>query len=119
MGAARVVGPAGEAKYGSAAAAMNGGDCVVVGNRVGVVMGLKPIAIGDPYALNFDGVIDLDAKSDDTWSDGDLLYWDATALHLTDTAGANKTAGIAVGDKANAAIRASVDLNASVGSTTV
>lgn len=103
----------------SAAAALSGGDVVVVGNRVAVVQGSSPIAIGDSYGLEFHGPWELDAKSTDEWADGAILYWDATEEELTDTAGSNKTAGIAIGAKANGQLRAGVDLNASVGSTTV
>ncbi len=119
MAAARIVGPPGETKRFNAASALSAGDVEVVGNRVGIVSGTKPIAVGDDHTLITAGNIELDAVSGDTWSDGDLLYWDATALNLTDTVGSNKSAGIAVDAKTSGTIRATVDLNASVASTTI
>ena len=119
MAAARIVGPPGESKRFSAAAAMSAGDVEVLGERIGIVSGTEPIAVGDDYTLITGGNIELDAVSGDVWSAGDLLYWDATALKLTDTVASNKSAGIAVADKASGVIRATVDVNASVASTTI
>jgi predicted RecA/RadA family phage recombinase len=111
--------PAGELKQYSAAAAYTPGEVLVVGERIGVVSGSKPIAIGDDYTLLISGTFEIDAASADSWSDGDILYWDATGNELTDTASSHKSAGIAAADKAAAATVALVDLNASVGSTTI
>ena len=119
MAAARVVGPSGQAKYGSAATALTSGGCIVVGERVGVINGVSPIAAGDPYTVEFSGIYELDALSTDVWDDGAILYWDDSNDRLTDTASSHKTAGIAVGAKISGTTRASVDLNASVGSITV
>lgn len=95
----------------SAAAAMDPGDVEVIGERIGIVSGGKPIEIGDDYTLQTCDVFEMDAKSADEWSDGDVLYWDASERELTDTAGSNVKAGLAVGDKASGATRADCDIN--------
>ena len=107
---------AGQQKFASAASALSGGDVVVVGERVGVVMGTKPVDVGDAYTVEFKNVYSILALVTDVWDDGVLIYWDATAGNLTDTASSHKTAGIAHGAKANGDTRALVDPNASVAS---
>ncbi len=103
----------------SAAAALTPGDVVVEGERITVVSGTKPIAVGDDYTLQTDGVFEMNALSTDTWSAGDLLYWDDTNNRLTDTAASHKTAGLAAADKASGATKADCDINAAVSDTTV
>lgn len=119
MASAEIINSGGTIKRFSAAAAKTPGSVELWGNMVGVVSGTKPIAIGEDYTLIVDGPVELDATSADAWSDGDLLYWNASTAKLTDTASSNKTAGLAVGAKAASATRAVVYLNASVGSATV
>lgn len=115
----RVGSPYGELPRFNSGVARSPGDVEVVGNRVGVVVGTKPVAVGDDYTLKTAGVmLEMPAKSSDEWSDGALLYWDDTADELTDTAGSNKTAGLAVGAKTNGQTTAGVDINASVASAT-
>jgi len=57
------------------------------------------------------GVFTLAAKSTDTWSDGDQLYWDSTNAELTTTASGNTKAGTAVGAKAATVTTSNVLLN--------
>lgn len=109
----------GEQKVYSAAGALTPGDVVVVGNRVGVVAGSKPVAVGDDYTLQPEGVFEMTALSTDVWADGDIIYWDDGNNRLTDIASTHKSAGIAVGAKASGETKALCDLNASVGSTTI
>jgi predicted RecA/RadA family phage recombinase len=103
----------------SAAAALTPGEVLVVGNRVGVVSGTKPIAIGEDYTLQMDGVFDMPILGTDTPAKGALLYWDAGNNRLTTTASTHKSAGLAVETKANGPTRIKCDLNASVASATV
>lgn len=110
---------AGELKRYDASAALEPGDVVVVGSRIGVVVGCSPIAIGDDYTLRTDGVHTMDAKTTDDWADGAQLYWDASAEELTDTVGSNKTAGLAVGAKTNGQTTADCDVNASASTTVI
>lgn len=109
----------GELKRYDASAAMDPGDVEVVGSRIGVVVGCSSIAIGDDYTLRTDGVHEMDAKTTDEWDDGAQLYWDATNDELTDTAGSNKTAGLAVGAKTNGQTTADCDINASASTTVI
>lgn len=110
---------AGELKRYDSSVAREPGDVEVVGSRIGVVVGCSPIAAGDDYTLRLDGVHDMDAKTTDDWADGAQLYWDATNEELTDTAGSNKTAGLAVGAKTNGQTRADCDINASASTTVI
>lgn len=105
-------------RYG-AAAAMSAGDVEVIGNRVCPLEGTQDVEAGDDYCVHTVGVFTMAAKSTDAWDDGDLLYWDATLNQLTDTAGSNKSAGLAVGAKSASATTAVCDINASVASGTV
>lgn len=102
-----------------AAGALAAGDVVVDGSRIHVVSGTKAVAAGDDYTGQLTGVFELDATSADVWADGDLLYWDDTTNKLTDVASTHKSAGIAMGAKAATVLKALVDLNASVASTTI
>ena len=74
------------------------GGVIVAGNQVRVA--LVALANGDSGECAVAGVWKLDATSADAWDDGDILYWNAGTSKLTDTVGANKQAGFAVGDKA-------------------
>lgn len=94
-------------------AAISSGDVVVITPRIGVAQ--ADIAVGATGALRLCGVCDLDATSADSWSAGATLYWNATTSKLTDTAGANPTAGIAFEDKAALTTTAAVILNGMAG----
>lgn len=106
-------------KMNTAPADLNAGEVRVVGNRIGVVYDPDGVDTGDPYTLIAAGIFTMAAKSADSWSDGDLLYWDDTNNELTTTAGSNTPAGLAVWDKAASATTARCDINASVASRTV
>jgi predicted RecA/RadA family phage recombinase len=106
-------------KKASAAAAYTPGEVLVIGNRVGVVSGTKPIAIGDDYTLQTSGIFEMPVLGTDTPAEGALLYWDATNNRCTTTASTHKSAGLAVAAKASGPTRMLVDLNASVASGTI
>lgn len=110
---------AGTVKMFSAAGALSAGDVALMGSRIGIVSGSKPIAVGDDYTLQSTGVFTMSALSTDVWVDGDIIYWDDTNNQLTDTASTHKSAGLAVGAKASGATTADCDINASVGSATI
>lgn len=112
-------GPTAENKHSSAAGALSAGDVVVTGDRLEVVAGSKAVAVGDDWTGQLSGVFEMTALSTDTWSEGDILYWDDTNKRLTDTASTHKSAGIAAADKGSGAVLALCDLNASVASTTI
>jgi predicted RecA/RadA family phage recombinase len=103
----------------SAAGALTPGDVVVHGNRIGVVSGTKPIAVGDDYTLQVSGVFEVTILGTDTPADGALLYWDDTNKRLTTTASTHKSAGLSVGAKASGPTTHLCDLNASVASATI
>ncbi|HET6441670.1 MAG TPA: DUF2190 family protein [Phycisphaerae bacterium] len=66
-----------------------------------------------------EGVFELPAKSADTWSDGVVIYWDATEAELTDTSAGNTLAGTAVGAKVGAVTYAQVKLRSGAAGTVV
>lgn len=103
----------------AAAGALSIGDVVVEGNRVGVVVGSKAVAVGDDYTLAFGGVWEMTALSTDTPAVGAILYWDDGNNRITTTASTHKSAGLAAAAKASGETTALVDLNASVGSATI
>lgn len=105
--------------FPSASGALTPGEVLVIGNRVGVVSGTKPIATGEPYSLQVNGQFDMPCLSTDEPAVGALLYWDAGNNRCTTTASTHKSCGIAVHAKAAGATRVTVDLNASVASTTI
>lgn len=109
----------GTVKMTSAPADLSAGEVRVIGNRIGIVYDPDGVDSGDNYTLIVSGVCSLAAKSTDTWSDGDMLYWDDTNNELTSTAGSNTPAGLAVWDKSASTTTARVDINASVASRTV
>lgn len=109
----------GEIKKFNASGALNPGDVVVIGSRVGVVAGSKPVAAGDDYTLITAGIVELDALSTDTPAEGALMYWDAGNARLTTTASTHKSAGLAVAAKASGVSRMLIDLNTSVASATI
>ena len=112
-------GPISTIKQFASAGALAAGEVLVVGNRVGVVSGSKPIAIGDDYTLQMSGVFSMTILGTDTPAVGALLYWDATNNRLTTTASTHKSAGIAVEAKASGPTTILCDLNASVASGTI
>ena len=90
-------------------AAIAVGDVVVLGTRISIAK--IDIAVGVLGSVGMGGVYELAAKSADSWAAGATLYWDATLLHLTDTAGANPVAGFAFAAKLALATVAEVMVN--------
>jgi len=85
------------------------GGVIVCG--AGIRIAVKAIADGESGEAYAEGVFTLDATAADSWSDGDVLYWDTSTNKLTDVANANCVgAGHAVGDKASSATSAKVKL---------
>lgn len=77
----------------TAAAAIESGDAVVVGTKVGVAV--KDAAIGEKVAVSLEGVYELPKKAADNIAVGALCYWDADPGEITTTATDNTLAGIA------------------------
>jgi len=100
----------------TAGSALNPGDVVVIGSRIGVVAGSKAIASGEEYTLQVSGVFEMPVLSTDEPALGAMLYWDAGNTRLTTTASTHNTAGIAIKAKASGVARMEIDLNASVAS---
>jgi len=88
------------------------GDVVVLTNGIGVVVG-EDIIPGATGEIEVRTVWLLPALSTDTFALGEELYWDATNLQLTTTAGAHNKAGLAAATKAAGADYTTgyVDLN--------
>ena len=91
----------------TAAVAMD--EVVVVGTIVGIASTAG--AIGDVIALDVEGVYELTAKTE-AFTQGALLYWDATNKYLTTTATDNTLAGIAWEAKGASATTALIKINA-------
>lgn len=111
--------PAGTIQKFGAGAAKAPGEVEVIGNRIGVVSGVKPIAIGEDYTLQTLGVFEVTILGTDTPSEGDILYWDATNNRLTTTASSHKSAGLAAASKGSGITKILCDINASVASATI
>ena len=92
-----------------------GGVLIVAG---GIRIAINDIDDGDSGPAYDEGVFSLDAKTTDTCSDGDVLYWDATNEYLTTTADGNFFAGYAVGAKVSGDTSADVKLGKNCVATT-
>lgn len=103
----------------TASGALSAGEVIVIGNRVGVVMGSSPIASGDEYILATSGVFSVTTLGTDTPAEGALMYWDAGNNRATTTASTHKSCGLAVEAKGSGATSMLIDLNASVASGTI
>lgn len=85
----------------TATAAANGGDVIAAPDgRLGVVAGLKSVAIGDEVALHLKGEFDFKAKAADTFAAGATGYWDATNKEITSTSSGNTDLVVVVVAKA-------------------
>lgn len=82
-----------------AAAAIVSGAPVLVGSVLGVAV--ESAAIGEPVAVELEGVFNLPILGTDTPAVGAKLYWDAGNSRLTTTVGSNTEAGIAFAAKAS------------------
>jgi len=60
-----------------ATANVSNGDVVVVGKIIGVPHG--NVAAGETVALDYTGTIEVPAKSDDTFNQGDIVFYDTSA----------------------------------------
>ena len=80
----------------SAPAALSSGDVVQVGKLIGVAE--KDAQSGETVAVSVVGVYSLNRNATDTFAQGDLVYWDATAKEVTtnSAAGANALLGASV-----------------------
>ena len=76
-----------------AAAAIDSGDAVLVGSKVGVAV--TDAEIGDSVAVALEGVFSLPKKAADTIDQGQIVYWDADPGEITETSTDNTVAGVA------------------------
>ena len=82
-----------------AAAAVTGGEGVLVGAIFGVAQG--DADLGQPVVLVRRGVFELPKTSAQAWTAGAKVYWDATNKVVTTTASGNTLIGAAVEVAAN------------------
>jgi predicted RecA/RadA family phage recombinase len=82
-----------------AAAAIVGGQGVLVGSIFGVAQG--DAAIGEEIVIVREGVFDLPKLEAQAWTAGVKLYWDAAEARCTTVATANTLIGAAVLAAAN------------------
>lgn len=75
------------------ATAVNSGNVLVIGDRVGVA--LADIAANATGSVQVTGVFSLPKKAADTVAQGVKVYWDATNQQITTTASGNTLAGYA------------------------
>ncbi|MBX3476678.1 MAG: DUF2190 family protein [Brevundimonas sp.] len=71
-------------------------------------------AEGETYSGDLVGVFELAAKTNQAWTQGDVLYWDDTAKNWTKTATDNFKGGAAAADKASAAATGQVRLTPTI-----
>jgi predicted RecA/RadA family phage recombinase len=76
-----------------AAAAIESGDAVVVGAKVGVAV--ADAGIGESVAVALEGVYELPKKAADTIDQGQAVYWDADPGEITETSTDHILAGYA------------------------
>lgn len=82
-------------EYSNAGSAIESGDVVVVGNRVGVAIADISASTGKG-SLRMKGVHYLAKTTSQAWTIGDTLFWDTSTLKLTNVPTANtKLAGYA------------------------
>jgi predicted RecA/RadA family phage recombinase len=75
------------------------GEFLIVGGLRGVAQAAA--ASGDPVPLKLSGVFELLKATGTAWSQGDRLYWDASAKKFTKTAAGNMPVGFAWADAAS------------------
>lgn len=95
----------------TAAAAITGGQFVVKGSAFGVAS--STVAIGEQTELQLGGVFNLPKETGTAWTQGDVIYWDATNSRMTKTSSGNTKVGVAYDDAASAATTGNVRLNGS------
>lgn len=84
-----------------AAAALTGGQGLLLGGTFGVVA--DAAAIGDAAQLNLGGVYDLPKAASQAWVVGAVIYWDDTAKVCTTTVASNTKIGSAYAAVGNGA----------------
>ena len=92
-----------------AAAALDSGDVVVMGDIVGVAE--ADIALAATGSVRVQGVHTLAAITGVAFAQGDQLYWDATNERLTKVSSGNTKAGVAAAAKLSATATGDVLLN--------
>jgi predicted RecA/RadA family phage recombinase len=99
-----------------AAAALESGDPVLIGSRLGVCV--ADVASGSTGAAQIDGVFELPATTGETWTQGDDVYWNSSTSKLT-TAGTGSTKRVAFAwlAKTSASTTGKVKLDRYPGST--
>jgi len=76
-------------------AVTSGGGVEVTGTGYLFGIAVNTQNLGDNMEIQVEGVFDL-AKDTSTFSEGDYVYWNNTALQATSTVGTNKKIGVAV-----------------------
>jgi predicted RecA/RadA family phage recombinase len=76
-----------------ATASVASGDVVMKGEMIAVALGAA--AIGEPFAGMLCGAFEVPKASADTFTQGDVVYWDNTAKQMTSVSTDNKKAGYA------------------------
>lgn len=84
----------------AAPSAVTSGQFILVGAIRGVCM--DTVSNGANVAVVREGKFSLPKAAGESWSVGDLLYWDATNSVMTKTAAENTLAGVAVAAAASA-----------------
>ena len=84
-----------------AAAALTGGQGLLLGGTFGVVA--DTVASSEPAQLNLGGVYDLTKAASQAWTVGAIIYWDDTAKNCTTTVGSNTKIGSAYAAVGNGA----------------
>ncbi len=78
----------------TAAADVTSGEGVLLGSLFGVATG--DVANGERGTMKLTGIFDLPKAASQSWSPGDLIYWDAGNSVCTKTASTHKRIGAAV-----------------------
>lgn len=94
----------------TAVAAVASGAVVVIGKRIGIVLG--DIAAGATGTVQVTEVWNVTKLAADVVAQGDLLYWDAANSRLTTTAAGNTLAGYAAAAAGGGVATVSIKINA-------
>lgn len=86
------------------------GAVVVIGARLGIAV--ADILANETGSLETEGVFELAKKSADTFVQGAVCYWDATAGNITSTTTSNTLAGYVVVAAAASTTTVQVKINA-------
>lgn len=105
----RFIGPGDVITVPSAPRALTPGDGVLSGNLFGMALGSA--LISTPVEMAVEGVWDIAKTAAQTFSIGDLVYWDNTAFSVTTVTAANRRIGTAVAAAAGGDATARVRLS--------